>query len=107
MTSKTVVRRYAPDSVKFTEATPSTIEEIRKGDQVKLRGDPMAEDIVFGTFESHVGTVIAVNREAGDIRIEDLASKQPLTGPSVRRLAAAHDARHAQNVCRYVERSRA
>ena len=61
VTSKTVIRRYAPDSVKFTEATPSTIEEIRKGDQVKLRGDPIAEDIVFGTFESHVGTVIAVD----------------------------------------------
>ena len=28
---------------------------MRKGDQVKFRGDPLAEDIVFGTFESHVG----------------------------------------------------
>jgi hypothetical protein len=78
VTSKTVIRRYAPDSVKFTEAAPSRLEEIRTGDQVKLRGDPQAEDIVFGTFESHVGTVTAVDREAGDIRIEDLVSKQPL-----------------------------
>jgi ribosomal protein L21E len=79
VTSKTVVRRYAPDSVKFTEATPSSIEEMRKGDQVKFRGDPRAEDIVFGTFESHVGAVTAIHREAGDIEIEDMASKKTIT----------------------------
>ena len=76
VTSKTAIRRYAPDSVKFTDATASSLAEMRKGDQVKLRGDPLAEDIVFGTFESHVGTVTAVNREAGDIQMQDMASKK-------------------------------
>lgn len=79
VTSKTAIRRYAPDSVKFTDATASSLSEMRKGDQVKLRGDPLAEVIVFGTFESHVGTVTAVNREAGDIQMQDMASKKTIT----------------------------
>src|SRR6266852_8633665 len=35
---KALVRRYAPDSVKFDEAKPSTLAEIKAGDQVRARG---------------------------------------------------------------------
>ena len=34
-----VIRRYAPDSVKFADAKESTLAEIKVGDQVRARGD--------------------------------------------------------------------
>lgn len=86
VTEKTRIRRYAPDSVKFTDAQPSTAGEIAPGDQVQARGrknedgrEMAAEEIVFGTFLSKVGAVLAVNVEAGEIRMEDLATKKVLT----------------------------
>ncbi len=86
ITGKTTIRRYAPDSVKFADATPSTIAEIITGDQFRARGERSAEgtmlsadDVVFGTFLTRVGSITAVNREAGEIVIEDLAVKKPLT----------------------------
>lgn len=86
VTGKTKIRRYAPDSVKFADARPSALDEIAAGDQLQARGQKSAdgskvaaEEIVFGTFLTKVGTVTAVNAEAGEIRIEDLATKKPLT----------------------------
>jgi hypothetical protein len=78
---KTKIHRYAPDSVRFIDAVPATIAEIAKGDQLQARGDANqdAEDIVFGTFLTKLGTVTAVNREAGEIRIQEAGTKQPLT----------------------------
>ena len=86
VTAKTVVRRYAPDSVKFAEAEPAKVADIAKGDQLRTRGKKnedgsrvTAEDVVFGTFLTSFGSVSAVNREAGEVVIEDLTTKKPLT----------------------------
>ena len=83
---KTKFRRYAPDSVKFTEAQPSTFAEIAVGDQVQARGKKTgdgaqmtAEEIVFGTFLTRAGTVTAVNPEARELRMADLSTKQAYT----------------------------
>ena len=35
----TVARRYAPDSVRFADAKVSRIDEIKVGDQVRVRGE--------------------------------------------------------------------
>ena len=84
--TKTKVRRYAPDSVKFADARPSTIAEISPGDQLRARGTKSedgsrleAEDVVFGTFLTVLGPVSTVDRDAVEIRIEDLKSKSPVT----------------------------
>src|ERR1700693_5671772 len=52
----TVIRRYAPDSVKFNDAKPSSLLEIHPGDQVRARGERSAdsseltaEEIVSGS----------------------------------------------------------
>ena len=85
VSGKAKVRRYAPDSVKFTDAQPSALGEIAAGDQVQARGEKnddgslSAEEIVFGTFLTRVGKVTAVNADSREIRIEDLATKQTLT----------------------------
>lgn len=86
VSTKTRIRRYAPDSVKFTAALPSTLDEIAAGDQLQARGKKSedgskiaAEEIVFGTFLTKVGNVTAVNIEKREIRIDDLVTKKPLT----------------------------
>ena len=86
VTGKTVIRRYAPDSVSFTDALPSHIAEIAKGDQVRSRGarsedgkKVAAEDVVFGTFLTKMGPITAVDPEARTIQIRDLATQEALT----------------------------
>lgn len=82
----TKVRRYAPDSVKFTEAQAAAVGEIAVGDQVQARGrksedgtQVAAEEIVFGTFLTKLGKITSVDAEAKVVRMEDLATKKPLT----------------------------
>jgi hypothetical protein len=80
------VRRYAPDSVRFSDAQPSTLEQIHIGDQVRARGDKsedgsrmLAVELVAGTFKSIAGLILDINAGKSEIRIRDLDSKQPLT----------------------------
>jgi hypothetical protein len=77
-----IVRRYAPDSVRFADAKPSRIEDIRIGDQVRARGDKsedgtkmLAAELVTGTFKSIAGVVLEVNAASNEIRVRDLDSK--------------------------------
>jgi hypothetical protein len=83
---KTEMRRYAPDSIKFSDAKPSTFSDIKVGDQLRALGDrgedPLRftpQKIVTGSFRTVGGVVTAVNPEAGEIKINELEKKQPLT----------------------------
>ncbi|HYP07620.1 MAG TPA: hypothetical protein VER03_15410 [Bryobacteraceae bacterium] len=81
---KTVFRRYAPDSVKFSDAKASVFVEIRTGDQVRVLGERSgdavsADTIVSGTFRNFAGTVVSVNTAAGEITLTDLETKKPVT----------------------------
>lgn len=80
------LRRYAPDSIRFADADISTLEDLKVGDQLRALGDRSAEGdrftaekIVTGSFITVAGTVSAINAKTGEITIEDLQSKQPLT----------------------------
>ncbi len=86
LTPKTMVRRYAPDSVKFSEAEWSKIDQIAVGDQVRTRGTKSADgatltadDIVYGTFRSAIGAITAIDSEARKITIADLVTQKPMT----------------------------
>ena len=86
VTEKTKIRRYAPDSVKFSDAIASSIGEIAAGDQVRARGlksedgsKVAAEEVVFGSFLTRLGPITAINREAGEIQIQEVTTKRPLT----------------------------
>jgi len=81
----TIIRRYAPDSVKFDDAIPGKLVEIKAGDQLRARGsstvnpDEMnAEEIVSGTFRNIAGTVSSINPGDSSIKVADLISKQPV-----------------------------
>jgi hypothetical protein len=83
-TSKTTVfRRYSPDSVKFDDAKPSSLQEVQPGDQLRARGDRSAdgseltaEEIVTGSFRNVAGMVISADASASTISVQDLLSKK-------------------------------
>jgi hypothetical protein len=81
---QTQVRRYAPDSVRFADAQPSTLGEIKLGDQLRALGDKTqdgtrlaAAEVVTGAFLTVAGTV-QVADESG-LKIKDLDSGKLLT----------------------------
>jgi hypothetical protein len=81
----TVLRRYAPNSVKFDDAKPSSLAEIKAGDQLRARGTKSedgssftAEEIVTGAFRNIAGTIESVDVGAGSLTIKDLASNKPV-----------------------------
>jgi hypothetical protein len=83
---KTVVRRYAPDSIRFDDAKPSTLASIHPGDQLRARGNKneegtefAAEEIVAGTFRNIAGTVTSVNAADNSMVVMDLLTKKPVT----------------------------
>ncbi len=85
-TSKdTVIRRYAPDSVKFEDARISSLQQIQPGDQLRARGDRIADgtelnadEIVTGVFRNIVGTINSVDASSGEISVQDVLTKKPV-----------------------------
>ena len=78
-----VVRRYAPDSIRFADAIPAKWAEIRVGDQVRARGERtsvgvVAEEVVAGTFRT-IAAVVGGSGNAGDLQITELESKKKIT----------------------------
>ena len=86
VTDKTEMRRYAPDSIKFGDAKPSDFSELKVGDQLRALGDrtedPLRfnpQKIVTGSFRTVGGVVTAVDAATGEIKVNDLEKKKPLT----------------------------
>lgn len=82
-TPQTILRRYAPDSVQFDEAKPTTMDQIHPGDQLRARGTRSAdgntfdaEEIVSGAFRNIAGTIDAIDASANTIHVKDLISKK-------------------------------
>ena len=86
-TSKsTIIRRYAPDSVKFDDAKPGTLDQIKPGDQLRARGTRSedgaqfeAEEIVSGSFRNIAGTVSSIDAAQNTLSVMDLITKKPVT----------------------------
>ena len=81
-----VVRRYTPDSVKFADAKVSSLDAIKKGDQVRARGNKTpdgltlnADEIVSGQFAMIAGLVLSVDAKTNPIRINNITTKKPMT----------------------------
>ena len=82
-TDQTLFLRYAPDSVKFSDARKSSFSEIRVGDQLRARGNRSddgqsvnADAVIAGTFRNIAGTVNSVDSTAGTITVMDLIRKK-------------------------------
>jgi len=81
--ANTVLRRYAADSVRFDDAKPAPLAEIKPGDQLRARGersadgaDFTAEEIVSGTFRNIAGTITSADPAAGRIVVMDVLSNK-------------------------------
>jgi hypothetical protein len=84
-TNKTVFRRYAPDSVKFDDAKPSGLDQIKPGDQLRALGtrsadgaELSADAIVSGSFRNIAGTITSVDAAANSMIVMDLIAKKPV-----------------------------
>jgi hypothetical protein len=84
-TDTTRFRRYAPDSVKFSDARPSSLTELKVGDQLRALGERnedgtrfTPEEIVTGSFRTVIGTVTAVDAAHNQLTIKNEQTKQPL-----------------------------
>jgi hypothetical protein len=92
--AKVTFRRYAPDSVKFSDARPSALNEVRVDDQLRALGERSpdgtrlaAEQIVFGTFRTVFGAVVAVDAGRSELTLRDEGSGKKLAvavGPDAR-----------------------
>ena len=84
--AKASIKRYAPDSIKFSDAKLSTVGEIRVGDQVRALGDKSddgtkmtAQEIVSGSFREIAATILSIDAANHSMRVNDLATKKPVT----------------------------
>jgi Domain of unknown function (DUF5666) len=86
-TSKsTILKRYAPGSVRFDEAKAAPIDTIQAGDQLRARGQKnadgseiTADEIVSGSFRNISGTISSLDAASSTLVVKDLATKKQLT----------------------------
>jgi len=82
VTKDTILRRYAPGSVKFDDAKPAPIDQIKPGDQLRARGsrsadgtELTAEEVVSGSFRNIAGTITAIDAASNSMTVRDLIGK--------------------------------
>ncbi|MGA3011749.1 MAG: hypothetical protein ABSD72_15940 [Terracidiphilus sp.] len=85
-TKATILKRYAPDSVRFDAALPAPIGAISPGDQLRARGaknadgtEIAAEEVVSGSFRNVSGTILSLDAASSTLVVNDLATKKPVT----------------------------
>ena len=76
------LRRYSPDSIRFSDARAIRLEDLRIGDQVKARGTRSndgtrfnVEELVSGSFRDFAATIVSVDAQRGTMQVMDLAAK--------------------------------
>jgi hypothetical protein len=85
-TGDTRFRRYAPDSVLFSDAKPSSFAELDAGDQLRALGTRSAdgnrftpEEIVSGSFQTVGGAITEVDSAKNEMKINDPKTQQTIT----------------------------
>jgi hypothetical protein len=85
-TKTTVLKRYAPASVRFDDAQPAPIDAIHAGDQLRARGQKnadgteiAAEEVVSGSFRNISGTITSLDAAGSTLVVKDLITKKQVT----------------------------
>jgi hypothetical protein len=85
-TKATILKRYAPASVRFDAALPAPIDAIHAGEQLRARGaknadgtEIAAEEVVSGSFRNISGTIASLDTAGSTLVVKDLATKKPVT----------------------------
>jgi hypothetical protein len=83
---KAKFKRYADNSVKFSEAKDSSFAEIKAGDMIRALGDRgadgttfTAEEVVTGAFQTVAGAVKSVDAAKNEVVITDFQTKKDIT----------------------------
>jgi hypothetical protein len=86
VSEKVALRRFAPGTVKFSDARPGSFEELKVGDNIRALGERSpdgsrytAEEIISGSFRMVGGPLKAVDAAAGELTIDDLEDARPVT----------------------------
>ncbi len=86
VTKSTVLKRYAPGSVRFDLAQPAPIDSIHAGDQLRARGTKNADgteldatEVVSGSFRNIAGTVTSLDAANSTMVVKDLTTKKQVT----------------------------
>jgi hypothetical protein len=83
-TQATVLKRYAPGSVRFDEAIAAPVTAIQPGDQVRARGQKAgdtltADEVVSGGFRNISGTITSTDPANKTLVVKDLVTKKQVT----------------------------
>lgn len=80
------VLRYAPDSIKFADAKPSSLVDIKPGDQLRALGDKSqdgtafsADTVLTGGFRQSAGTIKSIDVAANEVVVTDVATNKDVT----------------------------
>jgi len=80
------ILRYAPDSLRSTDAKTGAFTDLRVGDQIRILGNRSAdgktvtaEEIVSGTVTRAFGTITDINTKANEITIKNSQNGQTFT----------------------------
>lgn len=78
--------RYAPDSLKISDAQSGSFNDLRVGDQIRTIGDRnadgsrvTAEEIVSGSITRNVGSIVEVNVARGEVIVKSGQTGQTMT----------------------------
>jgi hypothetical protein len=81
-----VLRRLAPGAVKFSDAGPSSFEELKVGDHIRALGERSPdgsrytpEEIISGSFRMVGGPLKAIDPAAGELTLDNLEDGRPVT----------------------------
>jgi hypothetical protein len=85
-TKDTILKRYAPASVRFDQTTAAPIDAIHAGDQLRARGAKNADgtnlaavEVVSGSFRNISGTITSLDAASSTLVVKDLVSKKQVT----------------------------
>ena len=81
-----VFKRYAPNSVKYSEAVTSSLGAVQAGDMLRAAGDKSADglsfsadEVVTGAFQTIAGTVKSIDTEKNEVVITNLQTNKDVT----------------------------
>ena len=82
----TVLKRYAPTSVRYDLAKTAPISAIQVGDQLRARGGRSADgaavdadEVISGTFRNVSGVISSLDSAGSTLALKDLTTKKQLT----------------------------
>ena len=86
ISSATVLKRYAPGSVRYDQAQAAPISAVQVGDQLRARGtknsdgtEIQANEIVSGSFRNVSGVIASLDASGSSFTLKDLQTKKQLT----------------------------